>query len=62
MSKKVVSIATLVDMLRATEGAPITTDRIRDLIQSVRVDERSARQFVRFGDDHYMRHLIHRDD
>ncbi len=62
MPKKVVSIATLVDMLRGAEGAPITTNRIRDLIDSVRVDERSASQFVRFGDDHYMRHLIHRDD
>ena len=61
MAKKTVSITTLVDMLRATEGAPITSSRIADLLTSVDLDHASMRPFIRHGDDHYMRHLIHRD-
>ena len=62
MPTKTVSIATLVDLLRSTEGAPITSSRIADLLASVRLDPASMRRFVRHGDDHYMRHLIHRDE
>lgn len=61
MSAPTVSVDTLVDMLRSTEGAPITGDRIHDLLAGVRLDEKSLRPFVRFADDHYTRNLIHRD-
>jgi len=61
MAKKTVSIESFVDLLRSAEGAPISSPRIADLITSVRLDPTSVRRFVRHGDDHYMRHLIHRD-
>ncbi len=62
MATKTISAATLVDLLRSTEGAPTTSSRIADLLASVRLDPASLRPFVRHGDDHYMRHLIHRDE
>ena len=61
MAKKTVSIETLVDMLKSAEGAPITSSRIADLLTSVKLDRKSLKRFIRHGDDHYMRHLIHRD-
>lgn len=56
-----ISISGLVDRLRAAEGAPITSDRIAELLQDCEIDEGTLRPFVRFSDDHYTRNLIHRD-
>jgi cysteine dioxygenase len=58
---RVVSVQGLIDLLRAAEGAPITSDRIADLLTEVEVDEASLRPYVAFADDHYARNLIHRD-
>ncbi len=62
MAKKIVSVATLVDQLRATAGAPITSGRILDVLGSVRLDEKSLKRYLDHTDSHYSRHLIHRDD
>ncbi|MCG3134025.1 MAG: hypothetical protein HMLKMBBP_01295 [Planctomycetes bacterium] len=58
---RTVSVEGVVDLLRGAEGAPITSDRIADLLSEVEIDEGSLRPFVRFADDHYTRNLIHRD-
>lgn len=55
------TVAGLVDLLRAAEGAPITSDRIAELLGEVEIDSGSLRPYVRFADDHYARNLIHRD-
>lgn len=54
-------MATFVDRLRAAEGAPITSERIADLLMDVELSEAGLRPYVGFADDHYTRHLIHRD-
>jgi cysteine dioxygenase len=59
--KRVVSVAGLVDELKKTEGAPITSDRIAQVMTDVAIDEKSLRPYVRFADDHYTRNLVHRD-
>jgi predicted metal-dependent enzyme (double-stranded beta helix superfamily) len=51
----------VVDRLKKTEGAPITSERIADLLCDVRLEESSLRPFTAFADDHYARHLVHRD-
>ena len=56
-----VSVSTLVDRLVSAEGAPITSERIRDLLDGARVEPSSLRRYVRFSGDHYTRNLIHRD-
>lgn len=61
MAARTVSVDEMVDLLRSAEGAPITSDRIADLLQDVEIDEGSLRPFVRYADDHYTRNLIHRD-
>jgi cysteine dioxygenase len=61
MTARRVTVEGLVDLLRAAEGAPITTDRIADLLAGVEVDEASLAPYVRFADDHYARNLILRD-
>lgn len=61
MAKRTVSISSLVDELKKAEGAPITSDRVADLLDGVTIDESSLRPFVRFADDHYTRNLVHRD-
>ena len=62
MAKRTVSVTALVDELRKTEGAPITSDRIAGLLTDLRLDPKSLRPFTHFADDHYARHLVHRDD
>jgi cysteine dioxygenase len=59
--KRVVSVAGLVDELRKTEGAPITSERISEVLADVSLDEKTLRPFVRWSDDHYTRSLVHRD-
>jgi cysteine dioxygenase len=59
--KRVVSVASLVDELRKTEGAPITSERIADVLEGVELDEKTLRPFIDWKDDHYARHLVHRD-
>lgn len=61
MPTPTVSVGHLVDLLRKAEGAPITSSRIADLLGSVRLDPATLKPFVRHADDHYMRHLVHRD-
>ncbi len=61
MTQRVVSVASLVDELRKTEGGPITSDRIADVLSGVTLDEATIRPYVRFADDHYTRSLVHRD-
>lgn len=61
MALPTVSVTHVVDLLKKAEGAPVTSDRIADLLGSVRIDPASLRPFVRHTDSHYMRHLIHRD-
>jgi cysteine dioxygenase len=61
VAKPLISVATFVDRLRAIEGGPVTSDRVAELIDSAEVDEKTLRPFVRFADDHYTRHLVHRD-
>jgi cysteine dioxygenase len=61
MPKRTVTVASLVDELRKTEGAPITSDRIASVMTDVALDEKSIRPYVRFAGDHYTRNLIHRD-
>ena len=61
MAKRVVSVSTLVDELKRTEGAPITSDRIAQVMTDVTLDEKTLRPFVRFAGDHYTRNLVHRD-
>ena len=61
MTKRVVPVASLVDELKKTEGAPITSDRIAEVLTDVTLDEATLRPYVRFADDHYTRNLIHRD-
>jgi cysteine dioxygenase len=61
MAQRLVSVASLVDELRKTEGAPITSDLIANVMSGVTLDESSIRPFVRFADDHYTRNLVHRD-
>jgi cysteine dioxygenase len=61
MAKRVVSVAGLVDELRKTEGAPITSDLVASVMTGVSIDEKTLRPYVRFADDHYTRNLIHRD-
>lgn len=61
MSQRVVSVSSLVDELRKTEGAAITSDLIANVMTDVAIDEKTLRPYVRFADDHYTRNLIHRD-
>lgn len=61
MAKRVVSVATLVDELKRTEGAPITSDRIAAVMNDLTLDEKTIRPYVRFAGDHYTRNLVHRD-
>jgi cysteine dioxygenase len=61
MAVRKLSVQQLVELLRSAEGAPITSDRIAELLGEVEVDEDSIRSFVRYSDDHYTRNLIHRD-
>ena len=61
MPKRDVSVATLVDELKKTEGAPITSDRIAGVMSDLTLDEKTLRPYVRYADDHYTRNLIHRD-
>ena len=61
MPARSVTVEELVELLRAAEGAPITSDRIAGILEEVEIDEASLRPFVRYADDHYTRNLIHRD-
>lgn len=61
MPKTPVTVEGLVDLLRAAEGAPITSDRIAGILEEVELAEGSLRPFVRHAGDHYTRNLIHRD-
>jgi cysteine dioxygenase len=61
MAKRVVSVASLVDELKKAEGAPITSDRVADLMTGVTLDEKTVRPYLHFAGDHYTRNLIHRD-
>src|SRR5262245_18349955 len=59
--KRVVSVAGVVDELRKSEGAPITSERISEVLADVTLDEKTLRPFIRWADDHYTRSLVHRD-
>lgn len=61
MARRTVSVEGLVDLLRSAESAPITSDAIAEILSEVDVDEAALAPFVGFADDHYARHLIHRD-
>lgn len=56
-----VTVQGLIELLRGAEGAPITSDRIAGLLAEVEVAESDLRPYVAYCDDHYTRHLIHRD-
>jgi cysteine dioxygenase len=59
--KRALSVTDVVERLKSAEGAPITSDRIAEVLDGVTLTEGSLRPFVGFADDHYMRHLVHRD-
>ena len=61
MAPRTVSVQTLVEELRKTEGAPITSDLVANLLSELTLVEVSIRPYVRFADDHYTRNLVHRD-
>jgi cysteine dioxygenase len=61
VSKRIVSVQGLVDLLVSAEGGPITSDRIAELLGEVEIEEGSLRPWIRYADDHYTRNLLHRD-
>ena len=61
MGRRVVSVSSFVDLLRSTEGAPITSERVAGLFDEITIDEATLRPYVTWADDHYTRNLVHRD-
>jgi cysteine dioxygenase len=60
MAARILSLQGLVDLLRSTEGAPITSPRIAGLLEEIELEAGSLGPYVRYADDHYTRNLIHR--